>query len=62
MHFAKELAAYIKAVKSRSETSFLKALMTEPPSIVVDPKPTTDPDEEEFEGVRVTLVRINDPY
>jgi hypothetical protein len=45
--------------------------MSKPPSIAVDPKPATGMDEEEsatardeeeFEGVRVTLVRINDPY
>ena len=53
---------YVKAVESRSEKSFLKALMTEQPSIAVDPRPTTDPDEEEFEGVRVTLVYISSLY
>jgi hypothetical protein len=61
-HFFQELAVYIQALQSRTKTSFLKALMAEPHSIVVAPQPGTGIIEDEFEGVRVTLVRINEPY
>ena len=61
-HFFQELTMYIEAVQSRSETSFLKALMAEPHIIVVAPQPGTGIIEDGFEGVRVTLVRINEPY
>ena len=61
-HLPHELAAYVKALKSRTETNFMKALMAEQRIIISDPQPVAGIFEEDINGLQVTSVRINEPY
>jgi len=59
LHYANELAAYIKAIETDSATHFLATTMAEPHSFFVDPQPAPCVSEEDIAGVEVTLVPIS---